>query len=102
MSFLGILSMDAQQFRFPSLAPRVEHGLPWSLPRPFCLSPGFSLPVDPYRTGEFRLTASVASRYSLAAVLHTLCLERCPKGCTNYRIYFSFPGRRREVAVFFF
>ena len=56
------LSMDAQQFRFPSLAPRVERGLPWSLPRPFCLSPGFSFPVDPYRTGEFRLTASVASR----------------------------------------
>ena len=56
------LSMDAQQFRFPSLAPRVERGLPWSLPRPFCLSPGFSFPVDPYRTGEFRLAVSVASQ----------------------------------------
>ena len=53
--------MDAQQFRFPSLAPRVERGLPWSLPRPFCLSPGFCFPVDPYRTGEFRLAVSVAS-----------------------------------------
>ena len=56
------LSMDAQQFRFPSLAPRVERGLPWSLPRPFCLSPGFSFPVDPYRTGEFLLAASVTPR----------------------------------------
>ena len=55
------LSMDAQQFRFPSLAPRVERGLPWSLPRPFCLSPGFSFPVDPYRTGEFLLAVSVTS-----------------------------------------
>ena len=64
--------MDAQQFRFPSLAPRVERGLPWSLPRPFCLSPGFSFPVDPYRTGEFPLAVSVTSRQSLAAVLHTL------------------------------
>ena len=54
--------MDAQQFRFPSLAPQVERGLPWSLPRPFCLSPGFSFPVDPYRTGEFRLAFSVASQ----------------------------------------
>ena len=62
VSILGILSMDAQQFRFPSLAPRVERGLPWSLPRPFCLSPGFSFPVDPYRTGEFRLAVSVASQ----------------------------------------
>ena len=62
VSLLGILSMDAQQFRFPSLAPRVERGLPWSLPRPFCLSPGFSFPVDPYRTGEFRLAVSVASQ----------------------------------------
>ena len=43
------------------LAPRVDRGLPWSLPRPFCLSPGFSFPVDPYRTGEFRLAVSVAS-----------------------------------------
>jgi len=58
---VGFLSMDAQQFRFPSLAPRVERGLPWSLPRPFCLSPGFCFPVDPYRTGEFRLAVSVAS-----------------------------------------
>ena len=66
------LSMDAQQFRFPSLAPRVERGLPWSLPRPFCLSPGFSFPVDPYRTGEFLLAVSVTPRQSLAAVLHTL------------------------------
>ena len=68
--------MDAQQFRFPSLAPRVERGLPWSLPRPFCLSPGFSFPVDPYRTGEFHLAVSVASRQSLAAVLHKLRLQR--------------------------
>ena len=68
-----IFSMDAQQFRFPSLAPRVERGLPWSLPRPFCLSPGFSFPVDPYRTGEFLLTVSVTPWQSLAAVLHTLC-----------------------------
>ena len=59
---VGCVSMDAQQFRFPSLAPRVERGLPWSLPRPFCLSPGFSFPVDPYRTGEFRLAVSVASQ----------------------------------------
>ena len=55
-------SLGAQQLRFPSLAPRVERGLPWSLPRPFCLSPGFSFPVDPYRTGEFRLAVSVASQ----------------------------------------
>ena len=59
---VGWMSMDAQQFQFPSLAPRVERGLPWSLPRPFCLSPGFSFPVDPYRTGEFRLAVSVASQ----------------------------------------
>ena len=64
--------MDAQQFRFPSLAPRVERGLPWSLPRPFCLSPRFSFPVDPYRTGEFLLAVSVTPWQSLAAVLHTL------------------------------
>ena len=66
---VGFLSMDAQQFRFPSLAPRVERGLPWSLPRPFCLSPGFSFPVDPYRTGEFLLAVSVTPWQSLAAVL---------------------------------
>ena len=54
-----VLAMDAQQFRFSSLAPWVERGLPWSLPRPFCLSPGFSLPVDPYRTGEFHLAVCV-------------------------------------------
>ena len=70
---IGYPSMDAQQFRFPSLAPRVERGLPWSLPRPFCLSPGFSFPVDPYRTGEFLLAVSVTPWQSLAAVLHTLC-----------------------------
>ena len=76
------LSMDAQQFRFPSLAPRVERGLPWSLPRPFCLSPGFSFPVDPYRTGEFLLAVSVTPWQSLAAVLHTLCLDSfSPKEC---------------------
>ena len=57
-----VFSLDARQLRFPSLAPRVERGLPWSLPRPFCLSPGFSFPVDPYRTGEFRLAVSVASQ----------------------------------------
>ena len=56
---VGWMSMDAQQFQFPYLAPRVERGLPWSLPRPFCLSPGFSFPVDPYRTGEFLLAVSV-------------------------------------------
>ena len=72
--------MDAQQFRFPSLAPRVERGLPWSLPRPFCLSPGFSFPVDPYRTGEFLLAVSVTPRQSLAAVLHTLRRFTFPKG----------------------
>ena len=60
VSALGwVLAMDAQQFRFSSLAPWVERGLPWSLPRPFCLSPGFSLPVDPYRTGEFHLAVCV-------------------------------------------
>ena len=76
------LSMDAQQFRFPSLAPRVERGLPWSLPRPFCLSPGFSFPVDPYRTGEFLLAVSVTPRQSLAAVLHTLCQDSfSPREC---------------------
>ena len=37
---VSCLSMDAQQFRYPSLAPRVERGLPWSLPRPFCLASG--------------------------------------------------------------
>ena len=76
------LSMDAQQFRFPSLAPRVERGLPRSLPRPFCLSPGFSFPVDPYRTGEFLLAVSVTPRQSLAAVLHTLCQDSfSPREC---------------------
>ena len=75
-------SLGAQQLRFPSLAPRVERGLPWSLPRPFCLSPGFSFPVDPYRTGEFLLAVSVTPRQSLAAVLHTLCLDSfSPKEC---------------------
>ena len=69
---VALSMMDAQQFRFPSLAPRVERGLPWSLPRPFCLSPGFSFPVDPYRTGEFLLAVSVTPRQTLAAVLHTL------------------------------
>ena len=70
---LASFSLDARQFRFPSLAPRVERGLPWSLPRPFCLSPGFSFPVDPYRTGEFLLAVSVTPRQSLAAVLtHTM------------------------------
>ena len=84
VSSLGIL-VDGRptQFRFPSLAPRVERGLPWSLPRPFCLSPGFSFPVDPYRTGEFLLAVSVTPRQSLAAVLHTLR-------------HFSFEGREER------
>ena len=73
-------SLGAQQLRFPSLAPRVERGLPWSLPRPFCLSPGFSFPVDPYRTGEFLLAVSVTPRQSLAAVLHTLCQDSFSPG----------------------
>ena len=75
-------SLGARQLRFPSLAPRVERGLPWSLPRPFCLSPGFSFPVDPYRTGEFLLAVSVTPRQSLAAVLHTLCQDSfSPREC---------------------
>ena len=77
-----VFSLDARQLRFPSLAPRVERGLPWSLPRPFCLSPGFSFPVDPYRTGEFLLAVSVTPRQSLAAVLHTLCQDSfSPREC---------------------
>ena len=82
-----VFSLDARQLRFPSLAPRVERGLPWSLPRPFCLSPGFSFPVDPYRTGEFLLAVSVTPRQSLAAVLHTLCQD-------------SFSPRRKGVFCF--
>ena len=84
---VSCLSMDAQQFRFPSLAPRVERGLPWSLPHPFCLSPGFSFPVDPYRTGEFLLAVSVTPRQSLAAVLHTLrhFSFDVSKGCSFFK-----------------
>ena len=83
-----VFSLDAQQLRFPSLAPRVERGLPWSLPRPFCLSPGFSFPVDPYRTGEFLLAVSVTPRQTLAAVLHTLR-------------HFSFEGHFRHRVFLF-
>ena len=87
MSALGwVLSMDAQQFQFSSLAPWVERGLPWSLPRPFCLSPGFSLPVDPYRTGEFHLAVCDAPSFRW---------QRC---YTHYAC-FRFPG---EVANLFF
>ena len=87
-------SLGAQQLRFPSLAPRVERGLPWSLPRPFCLSPGFSFPVDPYRTGEFLLAVSVTPRQSLAAVLHTLrhFSFDVSKGCFSFSRVSNFYG----------
>ena len=88
-----VFSLDARQLRFPSLAPRVERGLPWSLPRPFCLSPGFSFPVDPYRTGEFPLAVSVTSRQSLAAVLHTL---------RHFSFDVSKDGRKEIFAIVFF
>ena len=82
--------VDAQQFRFPSLAPRVKRGLPWSLPRPFCLSPGFSFPVDPYRTVEFRVAVSVASRVFVGGGATHTRLVLFPEGVCVCLCFFSF------------
>ena len=90
VSALGwVLAVDAQQFRFSSLAPWVERGLPWSLPRPFCLSPGFSLPVDPYRTGEFHLAVCVTPQVFVGS------------GATHTMPVFVSQGRLR-ISFFFF
>ena len=71
------------------MAPWVERGLPWSLPRPFCLSPGFSLPVDPYRTGEFHLAVCVTPQVFVGS------------GATHTMPVFVSQGRLR-ISFFFF
>ena len=74
----------------------VERGLPWSLPRPFCLSPGFSLPVDPYGTGEIHLAVCVTPQVvDGGGATHTLPGEVTEGLYTETTSIFLSP--RREV-----